>query len=155
MTSPQPVSWIVRRVVRFAQTEADQTLLQAVEVALESQFHGNFSALCKQALRSFLLPESAPNPGAATTTLQQQIVELQIQVARLEGQMAAQQANSITFLVEKFEGMGDRLQHLESLQHPKNQGQSPSTHADPPPEPDPVPEVDPLLSRLAPFLEDF
>lgn len=72
-----------RRVVRFVQTATDQALLQAVEKALENQFHGNFSALCKQALRHFLLPDPN-NQIISPVALQEQIVELQERVARLE-----------------------------------------------------------------------
>jgi hypothetical protein len=76
---------VVRRVVRFAQTEADQTLLQAVEAALERQFHGNFSALCKQALRQFLLPNQ--ERVVSPMTMQAEIEALQERVARLEREM--------------------------------------------------------------------
>ena len=73
----------IRRIVRFVQTETDQALLQAVEKSLENQFHGNFSALCKQALRHFLLPD--PNSQVISPiAMQEQIVELQERVARLE-----------------------------------------------------------------------
>jgi hypothetical protein len=73
----------IRRVVRFVQTETDQVLLQAVEEALDSQFHGNFSALCKQALRNFLLPD-LEGQVISPIAMQGQIVELQERVARLE-----------------------------------------------------------------------
>jgi hypothetical protein len=129
-TNPYP-RWVVRRVVRFAQTEADQALLQAVETALEQQFHGNFSALCKQALRQFLLPEQSQAPMSQTAaTMQAQIEALQQQVARVERQM------------------GDRIQRLEQ----REAGAVAEACA---PERTEEPEVDPLLSRLAPLLEDF
>jgi hypothetical protein len=73
----------IRRVVRFVQTGADQALLQAVEEALENQFYGNFSALCKQALRHFLLPDQ-DGQIISPIVMQGQIVELQERVARLE-----------------------------------------------------------------------
>jgi hypothetical protein len=114
----------VRRVVRFVQTETDQALLQAVEEALESQFHGNFSALCKQALRHFLLPHQN-SQVISPIAMQEQIVELQERVARLEA-------------------MGDRLAPQEQI--------APQPPAE---LPEPPPEIDPLLSRLALLLEDF
>jgi hypothetical protein len=103
-------TWAVRRVVRFAQTEADQALLQAVETALEQQFHGNFSALCKQALRQFLLPDQAPPP------MQTQFEALQRQVAQLEREM------------------GDRIQQLEQRM---DEGRMVEP-IEPPPEVDPL-----------------
>lgn len=116
----------IRRIVRFVQTETDQALLQAVEKALENQFHGNFSALCKQSLRHFLLPDQ-DGQVISPIVMQEQIVELQERVARLEM-------------------MSDRPTLPEqSRQHDPQ----PSTEAEPPP------EVDPLLSRLALLLEDF
>jgi hypothetical protein len=114
----------IRRVVRFAQTEADQALLQAVEEALEKQFYGNFSALCKQAIRHFLLPDQA-SQMISPIVMQEQIIELQERVARLEA-------------------MGDRPIPPEHLTAP-----SPAELPEPPP------EIDPLLSRLALLLEDF
>ncbi|NJR39206.1 MAG: hypothetical protein HC781_10705 [Leptolyngbyaceae cyanobacterium CSU_1_4] len=117
----------IRRVVRFVPTETDQALLQAVENALESQFHGNFSALCKQALRHFLLPDQA-DQVISPVVMQGQIVELQERVARLEA-------------------MSDRLTSPEP--------HSLSTDFSSNELPEPPLEVDPLLSRLAELLEDF
>ncbi len=130
----------IRRIVRFVQTGADQALLQAVEEALESQFHGNFSALCKQALRHFLLPDQ-DGRLISPIVMQEQIAELQERVARLEK-------------------MGDRLSllELERLQQRSAEPQLPAESPEPspePPEPEPLEIIDPLLSRLAPFLEDF
>jgi hypothetical protein len=126
--SPSSYVRSIRRVVRFAQTDADQALLQAVEEALESQFHGNFSALCKQALRHLLLPEQEGRV-ISPLVLQEQIVALQQRVAVLEL-------------------LGDRVAALEQGQGRSGESAVEST-------PEPVAEVDPLLSRLAPLLEDF
>jgi hypothetical protein len=111
MTTNRYATWVVRRVVRFAQTEADQALLQAVETALEQQFHGNFSALCKQALQQFLLPDQVHD----SATLQAQIKALQQQVAQLE------------------QGMGDRISQLEQRLAGQEIGA-----IEPPPEVDPL-----------------
>lgn len=115
----------IRRIVRFVQTETDQALLQAVEKALENQFHGNFSALCKQALRHFLLHDQ-DGQIISPIAMQEQILELQERVARLEA-------------------MGDRPILLEQSEQLVPQS---SPEAESPPE-------DPLLSRLALLLEDF
>jgi hypothetical protein len=126
----------IRRIVRFAQTEADQALLEAVEAALESQFHGNFSALCKQALRHLLLPEQEGRV-ISPLVLQEQIVALQKRVAVLEG-------------------MGDRLEALEKGRSGEPIGeQETEAEATLAVSAKQREEVDPLLSRLAPFLEDF
>jgi hypothetical protein len=125
MTS-QHSAWVIRRVVRFAPTEADQALLEAVEAALAGQFHGNFSALCKQALRQLLLPGQAEVAEPVPAQVQAQLLELQARLARLE------------------QGTEARLVLLE-----QRLGQAVE------PEPEPEPEIDPLLSRLAPLLEDF
>lgn len=131
MTPRQHITSI-RRVVRFVPTETDQALLQAVENALESQFHGNFSALCKQALRHFLLPEQ-DSQVVSPVVMQGQIAELQERVARLEL-------------------MGDRLTLLEGNSSSTDLS---STDLSSTKLPESPPEVDPLLSRLAGLLEDF
>jgi TolA-binding protein len=134
------------RTVKFAQTEADQVLLEAIEKALQSQSYSSFSDLCKQALRQLLLPaESAP--GAAVMNLQQQLNALQIQVAKLEGAAHLWQSCPIGRLEQHLTEVTHRVEQLEA-------GAVSSSSA----QPDPVaaPEaIDPLLSRLAPLLEDF
>jgi hypothetical protein len=119
----------IRRIVRFAQTEADQALLEAVEAALESQFHGNFSALCKQALRHLLLPEQEGRV-ISPLVLQEQIVALQERVA----------------VLERMQGrVGEPIGEPE----PEPIEATLAATAKP------IEAVDPLLSRLAPLLEDF
>ena len=127
----------IRRVVRFSPTETDQQLLQALEEVLETQFHGNFSALCKQALRSFLLPEEESRL-MSPVVMQEQILELQDRVAMLEA-------------------LGDRLGLLSPDGLPDSRTlpiavESSGGVEEPLPEPI---EEDPLLSRLALLLEDF
>lgn len=161
----------VGQVVRFTHSEADQVLLQAVSTALKDGTYDSFSALCKQALRSFLLPEhssssaltvASASPQFASaeslTALKQQMTTLQLQMARLEGAIAMQKSMSLKALeqqmlqmeqqvVQQVAQLADRLDQLES-----------QTSADSPdlldPEPEPPP-VDPLLDRLVPLLEDF
>ena len=127
----------IRRVVRFAPTETDQQLLQALEEVLETQFHGNFSALCKQALRIFLLPEEEGRL-MSPVVMQEQILELQDRVAMLEA-------------------LGDRLGLLSPGGLPDSRTlpiavESSGGLEEPLTEPI---EEDPLLSRLALLLEDF
>ncbi len=127
----------IRRVVRFAPTETDQQLLQSMEEVLETQFHGNFSALCKQALRNFLLPEEEGRL-MSPVVMREQILELQDRVAMLEA-------------------LGDRLGLLSPDGLPDSMAlpiaiESSMGLEEPMPEPI---EEDPLLSRLALLLEDF
>lgn len=133
------------RVVRFAQTEADLELLRAIDSALESQSYSSFSDLCKQALHDFLLsPKPTSDAGA---TLHQQLIALQLQVARLEGAAQAWQSCPIGRLEQQLTQLGDRLEQLEL----KAESQTVSAS-----EPEsPATEPDPLLMRLGPLLEDF
>jgi hypothetical protein len=160
----------VGQIVRFTHSEADQALLQAVSMALKDGAYDSFSALCKQALRSFLIPEDSSNASTAASAstqlasvdrvaaLQQQITTMQIQMARLEGAIAMQKAMSLKALeqqmlqmeqqmVQQVAQLGDRLEQLES-----NIGADFPEHLGSEPEP---PPIDPLLDRLVPLLEDF
>ncbi|HEY9639665.1 MAG TPA: hypothetical protein V6C57_04235 [Coleofasciculaceae cyanobacterium] len=158
------------RMVKFAATESDQALLQAVDQALESQSL-SFSDLCKQALQQWLnLAEPLPAPP-----LQQQILDLQMQVARLEGKEEARQRYALRRLEQQMRELSDRLESLERKEFLEQQVrhltdrlarlETPEA-AELSPEPLPkaqaprveqpkVEEIDPLLNRLAPLLEDF
>ncbi len=128
----------IRRVVRFAPTETDQQLLQALEEVLETQFHGNFSALCKQALRNFLLPEEEGHL-MSPVVMQEQILELQDRVAMLE-------ALGDRLGLPSSEGLSDSMA-LPIAVKSSVRLEEPMT--------EPIEEEDPLLSRLALLLEDF
>ncbi|MBD3881676.1 hypothetical protein IFO70_07910 [Phormidium tenue FACHB-886] len=156
------------RMVKFAATEADQILLNAVEQKLAEQSIG-FSDFCKQALQQFLQP---PEPALAppTAALQQQILDLQVQMARLEGKEEARQRYALRRLEQQVKELGDRLASLERKEYLEQQVRQLTdrlmrleTPNDSPAQPSPKPEpevkekevVDPLLDRLAPLLEDF
>jgi hypothetical protein len=134
-----------RRVVRFAPTEADQKLLAALEEVLEHQFYGNFSALCKQALRNFLLPGD-DSQILSPIVMQEQILELQDRVAMLEalgdrlGLLSPDSQDSLRPEL-KVKPIEDEPIEDEPIE-------------DEPIEDEPI-EDDPLLSRLALLLEDF
>jgi hypothetical protein len=148
------------RTVKFASTEADQTLLQTVDQTLAAQSL-SFSDLCKQALKHWL--SSAEQPIA----LQQQILDLQMQVARLEGKEEARQRYALRRLEQQMRELSDRLESLERKEFLEQQVRqltdrlarletSEETTIALPPEPPPqIEKVDPLLDRLAPLLEDF
>ena len=167
------------RIVKFVSTEADQLLLEAIERKLVEQSIG-FSDFCKQALQQFLQP---PNPAAPPiASLHQQILELQVQVARIEGKEEARQRYALRRLEQQMRELGDRLASLERKEYLEQQVRqltdrlmrletqepsgeprsetgaiaSPNLEA-PDLSDDELEEaaVDPLLDRLAPLLEDF
>jgi hypothetical protein len=165
------------RLVRFAQNETDQALLQAIEQTMATESL-SFSDLCKQALHQFFASEQAPQTPelegypALITTLQQQILELQTQVARLEGKEEARQRYALRRVEQQVRELGERLSTLERKEYLENQVRQltdrlarleiPSESAVStlmtdrlPADPEPSESVDPLLSRLAPLLEDF
>lgn len=155
------------RLVKFAQTEADQVLLEAVEAALAERQYGSFSDLCRQALRQFLLSQPQRVIPEATelqqTDLQQQVLTLQQQVAHLEKSLAGvqqvlafhrleQQISQLNQqMTQQMDQLRDRLVNLEF----KVKEQSAEVELPLQVEPiEPLPP-DPLLSRLVPLLEDF
>ena len=167
------------RMVKFASIEADQLLLEAIEQKLAEQSIG-FSDFCKQALQQFLQP---PDPAAPPiASLHQQILDLQLQVARIEGKEEARQRYALRRLEQQMRELGDRLASLERKEYLEQQvrqltdrlmrletqetGNEPrgemGSIAPPTLEAPDLSEadleeaaVDPLLDRLAPLLEDF
>lgn len=129
-------------VVKFAQTEADQDLLQAVEQALSNQPEQTFSNLCKQALRQMLASDSIL-PMLAI--LEQQVMTLQLQMSQFEQRRANQlhQPAENIELQQQMQALSERVAQLE-----QQIDRATSTS-------EPTVEPDPLLSRLAPLLEDF
>ncbi len=166
------------RMVKFAATEADQLLLEAIDQKLIEQSIG-FSDLCKQALQQFL---QSPDPEAPPIGLQQQILDLQLQVARIEGKEEARQRYALRRLEQQVRELNDRLASLERKEYleqqvrhltdrlmrletqengTENRIEASSIAALPDAEAADdeafVAEaaIDPLLDRLAPLLEDF
>jgi hypothetical protein len=142
MTSGKPK---LSYVVKFVQTEADQDLLLAVEQALEDESYRSFSDLCKQALRRLLLPNGV-EPLPMMALLEQQVMTLQMQMMQIEQRTKESQTHTVTDLEHKIQQLNDRVTQLE--QHSASSPQPPET-------PEAQTELDPLLSRLAPFLDDF
>jgi hypothetical protein len=166
------------RVVKFAQTEADQTLWQALELALSQQPQSSFSDLCKRALHQYLVvqsQETGSDPSASipsvsgtevsalqrqVLTLQKQIRALQLQITKLEGAIGMQRSLSLSSLEQQLvqleqqmmhqtHQMSDRIRQLESQNHSQQNGESSA------PEPEEPIALDPVLTRLVPLLEDF
>jgi predicted nucleic acid-binding Zn-ribbon protein len=163
--------------VAFAQTEADQVLLQSVSQAMEAQSL-SFSDLCKRSLQLFLNPLELPQSVAA---LQQQVLDLQMQMARLEGKEEARQRYALRKLEQQMRELGDRLDTLERKEFLEQQvrqltdrlarleipeaigsglsdvpdSSQASSEAAAEADQATIQEIDPLLNRLGPLLEDF
>jgi hypothetical protein len=142
MTSSKPKS---SYVVKFAQTEADQDLLQAVEHTLEGQTYKSFSDLCKQALRLMVLPTEPAIPLSMLAVLEQQVMTLQLQVMQLEQRSADAQNQNYGELQQQLQQLTERVSLLEQKRETSVEESEASSELD----------ADPLLSRLAPLLEDF
>jgi TolA-binding protein len=140
------------------------------------------SDLCKQALQQFLQP---PDPAAEPpiAALHQQILDLQLQVARIEGKEEARQRYALRRLEQQMRELGDRLASLERKEYLEQQVRqltdrlmrlethengvetrsepraiAPQNLEAPDPSDDDLEAaaaIDPLLDRLAPLLEDF
>jgi hypothetical protein len=147
MTSGKPKSSLKSSyVVRFVQTETDQDLLLAIEQALEEETYKSFSDLCKQALRRLLFPSGTEPSLPMVAVLEQQVMTLQLQMMQLEQRSKESQTHTISALEQRIQQLSDRVTQLE--QQPRSHAQLPEDAASPS-------EPDPLLSRLAPFLDDF
>jgi Arc/MetJ-type ribon-helix-helix transcriptional regulator len=152
------------QVVKFAPTDSDQALKQAIERAIDAGEYSNFSELCKRALRQLLSTQAAPTPADVTllqnqvSTLQKQLRSMQIQLAHLEGALGMQQRLSLGTLEQQFTQLEERLtQQTAQLSDRLYQIEThlPSRTAPTEPEEAPAHEFDPLLTRLVPLLEDF
>ncbi len=167
-------------VIDFAQAEADQALLRAANQAMEAQSL-SFSDLCKRSLKLFLNSPEVLNPPElpqSVATLQQQVLDLQMQMARLEGKEEARQRYALRKLEQQMRELGDRLDTLERKEFLEQQvrqltdrlarleiPEAIAVDASHLPRSEPSPtvaevkqapqEIDPLLDRLGPLLEDF
>lgn len=142
MTSGKPKS---SYVVKFVQNEADQDLLLAVERVLEGETYRSFSDLCKQALQRLLFPSATEPTLPMVAVLEQQLMTLQLQIMQLEQRSKDSQTNTVADLERQIQQLSNRVTQLE--QQPRSYT-PPEAAAD-------AAEPDPLLSRLAPFLDDF
>jgi hypothetical protein len=139
------------KVVRFAPTEADQALLNVIEQTLAAKSYRSFSDLCKQALRQFLQPPETTQLTLLFTALQQQVTDLQIQMATLKQEVEVRDGCPIGAIEQRLAHLSDRLDQLE----PKTDTTEPLDASLSASSPSPDTAADPLLSRLAPLLEEF
>ncbi|MEH2245010.1 plasmid segregation centromere-binding protein ParR [Nostoc sp.] len=151
----------VVKSVTFNPELADESLLAQVESYLEKQPDKTFSDLCKEALwQSLCVPAVQPAPQtAATTPIEQQIGELQRQVAGLEERFFAKGSNRLEAMEHHLLQLSQQVAQLALIANDRSFIPSPSqlevvnntsyTVATPPQ------EVDPVISRLSQFLDDF
>ncbi|MEH2404969.1 plasmid segregation centromere-binding protein ParR [Nostoc sp.] len=151
----------VVKSVTFNPELADESLLAQVESYLEKQPDKTFSDLCKEALwQSLCVPAVQPAPQtAATTPIEQQVGELQRQVAGLEERFFAKGSNRLEAMEHHLLQLSQQVAQLALIVNDRSFIPSPSqlevvnntsyTVATPPQ------EVDPVISRLSQFLDDF
>ncbi|MEH2011158.1 plasmid segregation centromere-binding protein ParR [Nostoc sp.] len=151
----------VVKSVTFNPELADESLLAQVESYLEKQPDKTFSDLCKEALwQSLCVPAVQPAPHTAVTTpIEQQIGELQRQVAGLEERFFAKGSNRLEAMEHHLLQLSQQVAQLALIVNDRSFIQSPTqlevvnntshTVATPPQ------EVDPVISRLSQFLDDF
>lgn len=124
----------VTKSITFSASPADQRFLAALETLVATGCYESFSDLCKQALRAMLFLVEGKGAAVATASLEQEVRDLQLKVAALEGQLFSLQAGAA----------GQRAIALE----PANGLSAPQPASARSP-------ADPLLQRLGPLLEDF
>jgi hypothetical protein len=157
-----PWSKKISKSVTFSQELADQSLLAVVETELVKQPHKSFSDLCKEALWQSLCVAESVRPTPRTAQIEQQVAELQRQVADFEQRFFARESSRLEAIECQLNQLTQQLAQLAII---VNQQPNPN----PPPQLESAPlesepeavtpstpqEVDPLLSRLSQFLDDF
>ncbi len=163
----------VVRSVTFNPGVADESLLALVESYLEKDPEKTFSDLCKEALwQSLCVPESVrPSPTTPPTLStvpafeEQQIAELQRQVADLEERFFAKESNRLELMERQLLQLSQQVAQLAIMVHqrPISQPQTQATSAADqvvnyttyPAAATPPQDVDPVISRLSQYLDDF
>ncbi|MBW4477982.1 MAG: plasmid segregation centromere-binding protein ParR [Tolypothrix brevis GSE-NOS-MK-07-07A] len=161
----------VVRSVTFNPGVADESLLALVDSYLEKDPEKTFSDLCKEALwQSLGVSESVrpspttPEKATAPAFEEQQIAELQRQVADLEERFFAKESNRLEVMEHQLLQLSQQVAHLAIMmnERPIIQLQNLATSA-----PQEVvnhtsytvaatpQDVDPVISRLSQYLDDF
>ncbi|MBC5793844.1 plasmid segregation centromere-binding protein ParR [Anabaena aphanizomenioides LEGE 00250] len=155
----------VVKSVTFNPEIGDESLLAQVESYLEEQPEKTFSDLCKEALwQALCVPDSArPSPNTAALPMEQQLGELQRQIAGLEERFFAKESNRLQVMESQILQLSQQVAQLAIMVNqaasfqPANSSiatvevvnETAST-------PDPTPqEVDPVISRLSSLVDDF
>lgn len=161
----------VVKSVTFEPGVADESLLALVESHLEKDPQKTFSDLCKEALwQSLCVPESVrpspttPEKATFSPAEEQQIAELQRQVADLEKRFFAKESNRLEVMERQLLQLSQQVTQLAIMvnERPIIQPQTQPTSA-----PQEVvnhssytnsatpQDVDPVISRLSQYLDDF
>ncbi|MBD2568189.1 MULTISPECIES: plasmid segregation centromere-binding protein ParR [Nostocaceae] len=155
----------VVKSVTFNPEIGDESLLAQVESYLEAQPEKTFSDLCKEALwQALCVPDSVrPSPNTASLPMEQQIGELQRQMAGLEERFFAKESNRLEAMESQILQLSQQVAQLAIMLNQGVYNQPPGSSV-PAVEvvnnsvsiPDPTPqEVDPVISRLSQYLDDF
>ena len=106
----------VVKSVTFNPEIADESLLAQVESYLESQPEKTFSDLCKEALwQALCVPESvrpAANTAALPSSMEQQISDLQRQMAGLEERFFAKESNRLETMERQLSQLTQQVAQL-------------------------------------------
>ncbi len=162
----------VVKSVTFDPGVADESLLALIESHLEKDPEKTFSDLCKEALWQHLcVPESVrPSPKTAATPavtprVEQQIAELQSQLADLEERFFAQESNRLEMMERHLMQLSQQVAQLAIMVNQAPPIYSPiestpalevvNTTLTPTIVATPSQEVDPVISRISQYLDDF
>ena len=162
----------VVKSVTFNPGVADESLLALVESHLEKDPEKTFSDLCKEALwQSLCVPESVrPSPSTpekATTSAfeEQQIAELQRQVADLEERFFAKESNRLELMERQLLQLSQQVAQLAIMMNERpiiqlqnlatSASQEVVNHTSYTVAATPPQDVDPVISRLSQYLDDF
>jgi hypothetical protein len=170
----------VVKSVTFNPGVADESLLALVESQLEKDPDKSFSDVCKDALwQSLCVPESVrpaaaktgstpiptPTPAPLTGAVDQQVIQLQRQIADLEERFFARESNRLEIMESQLMQLSQQVAQLALMVTQGVMVQVAPMH--PVSSPDgfnratPVAagtftqEVDPVISRLSQLVDDF
>ncbi|MBD2295210.1 plasmid segregation centromere-binding protein ParR [Anabaena sphaerica FACHB-251] len=155
----------VVKSVTFNPEIGDESLLAQVESFLEAQPEKTFSDLCKEALwQALCVPDSVPpSPNTAALPMEQQIGELQRQIAGLEERFFAKESNRLQAMESQILQLSQQMAQLAIMVNQAGSIQ-PASSSVPTAEvvnnpafiTDTTPqEVDPVISRLSSLVDDF
>lgn len=171
----------VVKSVTFNPGVADESLLALVESQLEKDPDKSFSDICKDALwQALCVPESvrpspkpgaiptptpAPTPAPLTGAVDQQVAQLQRQIADLEERFFARESNRLEIMESQLMQLSQQVAQLALMMTQGVMVQVAPTHTVSATEgvnkTNPVAvaalpqEVDPVISRLSQLVDDF
>ncbi len=148
----------VVKSVTFNPDIADESLLAQVESYLEAKPEKSFSDLCKEALwQALCVPNSGSTVPQKSGMLEQEIDELQRQMASIEERFFTKESNRLEMIERQIYQLSQQVAQLALSLGERTLTQTPTAVVNNPtypPEPSPQ-EVDPVISRISQFLDDF